>query len=355
MNKKRFFLILVLLIFLCTSIKILNVKAHTSDDYKTSLFTDSHFDRKSVHVKAGKSVKIEVRNYDGKIKYSTSKKKIATVNSKGVIKGKKKGRCKLWAVLDNGARLETDITVSTKLKVDNCKLYGHRGDADNQTENTVKAFKSSLKKNYDGIEMDVYLTDSGDFLVFHDLSLGRLCNKNISIYKISKKNRDKYPIINGNGKKEIIPSLDECLNALKKEKTKVFIHVKRPNRVLRNAADKELVDIVKRNGMENNVVFFCWNDVLMENLKQQGMNVGIDNEGWHRENGIKSMIDVAASKGIEYVMCLERKDINDIVVDYAHENGIKIGLYMTKTLEDAQYVNDIGGDFCFCYHDFKRK
>ncbi len=313
-----------------------------------------HFDRKYVNLNPGSSVKIRVRDYDGHIEFGVSNKKIATINYKGVIRGKKKGKCKLFATLDDGTKLVADINVGNKLRVNDCKLYGHRGDADNYTENTVKAFKSSVKKGYAGVELDVYLTDSGDFMVFHDLYLNRLCSKNITIYKVSKENRNDYPIVNGRGEKEVIPTLEECLTALKKVNTTVFIHIKRPVRFVKNDSVDECTRIIRKTGMSNNVVLFCWNDVLMEQFHQKGFEVGIDKEGWHRKRSVKDMVDTAVAKDIKYIMCLERKDINDIVVDYAHQNGRIIGLYMAKTMDDAQYVNDIGADFAICYKDFKK-
>lgn len=67
--------------------------------------------KKSITVRRGKKVKLKVKAVpSGKITYQTSKKKIATVNKKGVIKGIKKGSCKI-TVKCNGVKKVVKIKV----------------------------------------------------------------------------------------------------------------------------------------------------------------------------------------------------------------------------------------------------
>lgn len=68
--------------------------------------------KKSVSVKKGKKVKLKVTaTPKGKITYKSSKKKIASVTKKGVVKGVKKGSCKI-TVSCNGVK----TTVKVKVK-----------------------------------------------------------------------------------------------------------------------------------------------------------------------------------------------------------------------------------------------
>lgn len=67
--------------------------------------------KKSITVRRGKKVKLKVKAVpSGKITYQTNKKKIATVNKKGVIKGIKKGSCKI-TVKCNGVKKVVKIKV----------------------------------------------------------------------------------------------------------------------------------------------------------------------------------------------------------------------------------------------------
>ncbi len=67
--------------------------------------------KKSFTVRKGKKVKMKVTVVPtGKITYKSSKKKIATVNKKGVIKGVKKGSCKI-TIKCNGVKKVVKIKV----------------------------------------------------------------------------------------------------------------------------------------------------------------------------------------------------------------------------------------------------
>lgn len=67
--------------------------------------------KKSITVKRGKKVKLKVTvKPKGKITYKSSNKKVASVNKKGVITGKKKGSCKI-TVKCNGAKKTVKVKV----------------------------------------------------------------------------------------------------------------------------------------------------------------------------------------------------------------------------------------------------
>lgn len=70
--------------------------------------------KKKITVKVKKTAKIKYSvtgGYTGKVKFSCNKKKIATVNQKGVVKGKKKGTCKVTLKLSNGKKAVVTVKV----------------------------------------------------------------------------------------------------------------------------------------------------------------------------------------------------------------------------------------------------
>lgn len=70
--------------------------------------------KKKITVKVKKTVKIKysvTKGYKGKVTFTSSKKKIATVSSKGVVKGKKKGTCKITLKLSNGKKAVVTVKV----------------------------------------------------------------------------------------------------------------------------------------------------------------------------------------------------------------------------------------------------
>lgn len=70
--------------------------------------------KKTLTVKKKKTVKIKytvTSGYTGTVKFTSSNKKIATVSKKGVVKGKKKGKCKITVKLTNGKKAVVTVKV----------------------------------------------------------------------------------------------------------------------------------------------------------------------------------------------------------------------------------------------------
>ena len=68
---------------------------------------------KKLKLKKGKTKKIKysVSNYSGKVKFVSLNKKVATVNAKGVVKGKSKGTCRINISLSNGTSKSVTVKV----------------------------------------------------------------------------------------------------------------------------------------------------------------------------------------------------------------------------------------------------
>ena len=61
----------------------------------------------------------------------------------------------------------------------------HRGIINkNFKENLLKSFKQSFKKGY-GVETDIHATKDNEFICFHDFTLKRIFNKNLSVKNLN--------------------------------------------------------------------------------------------------------------------------------------------------------------------------
>ena len=65
---------------------------------------------KSLKIAAGNSYTLTIKGKKGKIKWSTNKKSVATINSKGKVTAKKKGKCKISGKIA-GKTYKTSVTV----------------------------------------------------------------------------------------------------------------------------------------------------------------------------------------------------------------------------------------------------
>lgn len=90
--------------------------------------------KKKITIKTGDKYKLKVKNAQGKVTWSSSKKSVASVSKKGVVKGKKKGT----AV----------ITAKVKGKKLKCKVV-------------VKKAKTTLTKTVTSNDIDVTIRTSG--------------------------------------------------------------------------------------------------------------------------------------------------------------------------------------------------
>lgn len=86
----------------------------------------------------------------------------------------------------------------------------HRGLHDKSIpENSLESFENAIKNNYN-IETDVHLLKSGEVVIFHDFTLKRMCNKNVSISDLTLDDikSDEYLLPNG----QHIPLLSEVID-----------------------------------------------------------------------------------------------------------------------------------------------
>lgn len=81
----------------------------------TVIVTDASISKTSAAITTGKTYTLKINNYSDKITWSTSNKKVATVSSKGVVKGISAGDTVITAKLKNGAVFTCKIKV-TKAK-----------------------------------------------------------------------------------------------------------------------------------------------------------------------------------------------------------------------------------------------
>ena len=323
-----------------------------SKENALSLPTEPRIDRTSVNLVAGSSTKVKVLDYSGSVRWKVSNSKIATTDSKGVVTGKKKGNCYLYAKLKNGTTLKVKVRVTNKIAYSGMKKIAHRGDVNLYPENSIPAFKKAMKEKCNGIELDVYYTDSGDLMVFHDEDLLRMCGKDVPITDVSVNNRKKYPLKQGSYSRKhkvLIPTLEEVLTEMSGADATVFIHLKPESRDVGELAAQKVIDTVRKSGIQEKCVVFTRNYNSLRRLNTSGLTLGWLSKSSSREKS-KTEMDWCTSNGVKYMFCFMPGHINNDIVEYAHGSGMKIGIYKAQTRSDVQYARDLGVDFVMLYN-----
>ena len=110
------------------------------------------------------------------------------------------------------------------IKKDDMLVIGHRGAMGYETENTLASIQKALDLGVDMIEIDVYIIESGEIVVFHDERLERISNAGgrIEEYNIFDL---KHVILDGNHR---IPLLQDVLKLID-NKVKLNIELKNVN------------------------------------------------------------------------------------------------------------------------------
>ena len=97
-------------------------------------------------------------------------------------------------------------------------VIGHRGAMGHALENTIESVEKAINLKVDGIEIDVFKSKSGELIVYHDPSLGRLSNSTAFIEQISLDSIKKVELIGGLS----IPTLNEVLDVIPE---KIFLNI----------------------------------------------------------------------------------------------------------------------------------
>ena len=115
------------------------------------------------------SYKLSVRGGSGKIKWSSSNRKIATVSSSGVVVGLKAGSCTITATR-NGVSVKCKVTVPSRYKLNSSVLdfgafYGFRV-TESQIGDSVAAYRYDLSKyNYSYNDLVDLFVEWGDTML----------------------------------------------------------------------------------------------------------------------------------------------------------------------------------------------
>ena len=309
------------------------------------------FDRASVNVMKGKSRQLGIRCKD-KYTVRSTDTSIATVTHSGLVKGKKPGDCEIVVKSgDESATIPVHVLRSLRSKSGEFLFMGHRGYQDQYPENTIPSFQGALDYGADGVEFDVWCTKSQDLLVFHDATLNRMCKKNGSIRSLTESSRRKYKVTR-RGKKASIPTLEETLRFLKQNDAWAFIHLKYHGGPEYFGERADLVaDCVRETGMTEKSVVFCSSGSTVSFFKKNHPDIALGFfYGGSSAAQARSYMSKAKRWGADWFYLYQKAPITYQNVKFAHELGLKIGLYQTTTKKQILDLLDFGADFSMMYH-----
>ncbi len=302
-------------------------------------------DRTSVNLIVGQKTTIrQSSSGGGKITWKSSNRKIASVSKSGTVKGKKAGSCVIKATLKSGESCSVKVTVYSSrkryAKKTNLILIGHRGDRSKYPENSLDGIRSTWKIGWAGAECDVYYTESGDFLIFHDANLKRVCGVDKSIFTVTEKNRFQYPLKKEkNGSSRFIPTLQEVFRAMKSGKGMLVLHL----RSVKGDGISRLAAMIRMYDLSDRIIIYGVNINKLSTFEAMGMHTGYLSYHTSLEKQ-KEDIDACVKNGLEWYFPHVTRCISREMVEYAHSQGLSVGQVKVTTRRELTFLQDVGAD-----------
>ena len=147
------------------------------------------------------------------------------------------------------------------------KIFAHRGASGYAPENTMPAFELARQQEADGIELDVQLTKDGEVVVIHDETIDRTSTGKGFVRDYTLQELYGFSFHNGMERYRgvRIPTLREVLEYVKTGTMQVNIELK-TGIFWYPEIEKKTIDIVRRMGMENRVIYSSFNHYSIQEI-----------------------------------------------------------------------------------------
>lgn len=219
------------------------------------------------------------------------------------------------------------------------KIIAHRGDSGNYTENSISAFAGAIKAGAKLIECDIQEVD-GEFFVFHDHTLDRLCDLSGRFTDLSASEISKLLLPNN----EQIPTLRELFECVGE------------NAVL-NLEIKHLVDFTKfvsqlnqlRAEFNHKVVISSFSHPIVMKLRSLLRDARDAHEIKYAALIAHLPADLAqyAHKLDVDIAAIEANIVSRAFVDHAHSLAIEVWCYTVNDDRLYDQLNAFGVDAIF--------
>lgn len=154
------------------------------------------------------------------------------------------------------------------------RLFAHRGMSALAPENTLSAIKKCREYGVEWFECDVDILKDGTIVISHDDTLDRCTNRAGSLYDITKEELEKIDAgswFSDEFKGEKMPTLDELVEVINKEKLNVNIELKScaAGKVLTQKLIDGLVEAIKKIDKDLKVIVSSFNYLALYLFKQK--------------------------------------------------------------------------------------
>jgi len=208
-------------------------------------------------------------------------------------------------------------------------VIGHKGASAIAPENTLKAFQKAIELHADYVEFDAHLTKDGEIVVIHDDDTYSLTGT----HSLIRDNTLEQIKMLDAGEGEQIPTLQELI-AIAKGKIALQLEIKSTGLLVR------MVQILREENLIQNSIVSCFMFDELVKLKRIEPKIKIGfllPAELVRSQSIKRKILKCEREGF-FAIHPHFSTVDKEIVDFAHENGLKIYVW---TVNDRNIMKDL--------------
>jgi len=217
----------------------------------------------------------------------------------------------------------------------NILIIGHKGASKTEPENSLRAFKRAIELEADYIELDVQFSKDKEIVVFHDYDITRITGFEGHIKEMTVKELKQYDI----GEGESIPTLKEVIS-LTKGKIGLQIELKEVG------TGKVVIEMLKDANLIDSAIIssFIHNELSEVNKIEPRIRLGaLISDRVSVPSDLKKATKRVIKKKL-FAIHPHYKGVDGDLVDYAHNNNLKVNVWTVNDKDDVQRMIEIGVD-----------
>ncbi|NKB24564.1 MAG: hypothetical protein GKR87_09375 [Kiritimatiellae bacterium] len=226
-------------------------------------------------------------------------------------------------------------------------IIAHRGASQGAPENTIAAIRLAWDQAADGVELDLRLTKDGKIVVIHDASTQRTACEDVHIADQDFEQLQKLDAgswWSDRWKKEKIPSLEETLNFVPKNKH-LFLDIKCGEEIA--PALKHILE--KTSLPRDNVVFVGKDLTIIQALKKSCSLYRVLYSVSHRKNGkrpiwaatIDHWISQAVQAGLDGLGLDARTKIDPYTIKAIKDSRVHLFAWTVDSPKEVQRLQGL--------------
>lgn len=278
--------------------------------------------------------------WNTKVTFSSSDKKVVSVDSKGVMKGLKPGRAIITISSTDGSGVRSRITVDVTKTISKVKNIAHRGIVTEAPENTMASFRIAGEKGFWGIEFDVQSTKDHHFVVMHDSDIARMTNGTGYVKDYSRWELRRYKIDSGENLEQLpiqrIPELADVLKLCQSYDMTPVIELKevKPSEI------PSFLEVIRKYDMEGRAIVISFKMQLLELLRNHSDTLQLQ---WIEKNMSVSHINECSIKRMD--IDTKFSGLTKSKVEYAHSQDVLVNCWTILNDKEYMRMQNAGVDF----------